>query len=82
MAIEISRIIENWVPNNSKVIDFGCGDGSLLFKLKKDKNVLGYGVEINDEKIISCLEKGVSVVKQDIDMGLHEFESLNFDQWL
>ena len=29
MAIEISRIIENWVPNNSKVIDFGCGDGSF-----------------------------------------------------
>ena len=37
MAIEISKIIEDWVPNNSKVIDFGCGDGSLLFKLKKDK---------------------------------------------
>ena len=51
----------------------------MLFKLKKDKNVLGYGVEINDEKIISCLEKGVSVVKQNIDMGLDEFESLNFD---
>ena len=47
MAIEISKIIENWVPNNSKVIDFGCVYGSLLFKLKKDKNVLGYGVEIN-----------------------------------
>jgi len=79
MAIEISDIIENWVPNNSKVIDFGCGDGSLLQKLKIDKNIHGYGVEINDKKIISCLEKGVSVIKQDIDMGLGEFESLSFD---
>ena len=79
MAIEISNIIEDWVPDNSKVIDFGCGDGSLLHKLKKDKNILGYGLEINDKKIISCLEKGVSVIKQDIDMGLGEFESLGFD---
>ena len=41
MAIEISNIIEDWVPDNSKVIDFGWGDGSLLHKLKKDKNILG-----------------------------------------
>ena len=51
MAIEISNIIEDWVPDNSKVIDFGCGDGSLLHKLKKDKNILGYGLEINDKKL-------------------------------
>ena len=79
MAIELSKIINNWVPDNSKVIDFGCGDGSLLKELMDTKKVLGYGVEINDIKIQKCIAKGVPVIKQDIDLGINEFESSNFD---
>ena len=79
MARELSKIINNWVPEESKVIDFGCGDGSLLQKLIQTKNVLGYGVEINDSKIEECIAKGVPVIKQDIDKGINEFESSNFD---
>ena len=79
MAIELSKIINNWVPDDSKVIDFGCGDGSLLKELMDTKNVLGYGVEINDLKIQKCITKGVPVIKQDIDLGINEFESSNFD---
>ena len=44
MAIQLSEIIKKWVPENSKVIDFGCGNGSLLDELIIDKNILGYGV--------------------------------------
>ena len=79
MAKELSSYIENWVPENSKVIDFGCGDGSLLKKLIDSKNILGYGVEINDKKINECIKKKVPVIKQDIDMGINEFASSNFD---
>ena len=79
MAIKLSKIINNWVPDNSKVIDFGCGDGSLLKELMDTKKVLGYGVEINDTKIQKCIAKGVPVIKQDIDLGINEFESSNFD---
>ena len=79
MAIEISRIIENWVPNNSKVIDFGCGDGSLLQYLISNKNVSGYGVEIDHKKIQQCVKKGLSVIEQDIDEGIQDFGSSNFD---
>ena len=79
MAIELSKIINNWVPDDSKVIDFGCGDGSLLKELMDTKKVLGYGVEINDVKIQKCIAKGVPVIKQDIDLGINEFESSNFD---
>ena len=79
MTKRISKIINDWVPENSKVIDFGCGDGSLLKELTEPKNVLGYGVEINDTKIEECIAKGVSVIKQDIDKGISEFESSNFD---
>ena len=79
MTKKISKIINDWVPENGKVIDFGCGDGSLLKELAESKNVLGYGVEINDTKIEECIAKGVSVIKQDIDKGISEFESSNFD---
>ena len=79
MAIKLSKIINSWVPKNSKVIDFGCGDGSLLKELFENKQVLGYGVEINDIKIEKCIEKGVPVIKLDIDKGLNDFMSSNFD---
>ena len=79
MAIKLSKIINNWVPDDSKVIDFGCGDGSLLKELMQTKNVLGYGVEINDLKIQTCIANGVPVIKQDIDKGINEFKSSNFD---
>ena len=79
MAIKLSKIINSWVPENSKVIDFGCCDGSLLKELFENKQVLGYGVEINDTKIEKCIEKGVPVIKLDIDKGLNDFMSSNFD---
>ena len=79
MAIEISKVIQDWVPRGSKIVDFGCGDGTLLKKLMDEKDVQGYGVEINDEKILSCIEKNVPVIKLDIDFGLNDFELSNFD---
>tara|TARA_B100001250_G_scaffold406423_1_gene425459 strand:+ start:9925 stop:10518 length:594 start_codon:yes stop_codon:yes gene_type:complete len=79
MNNRLSKIINPWVPKNGKVIDFGCGDGALLEELMKTKNVLGYGVEINDQKIEDCISKGVPVIKQDIDKGINEFRSSNFD---
>ena len=79
MAIKLSKIINSWVPENSKVIDFGCGDGSLLKELFENKQVFGYGVEISDTKIEKCIEKGVPVIKLDIDKGLNDFMSSDFD---
>ena len=48
MSTKLTKIINHWVPKNSKVIDFGCGEGSLLSELIETKDVLGYGVEISD----------------------------------
>ena len=70
MNRSLLKIIGNWVPENSKVIDLGCGDGSLITELTKLKNIIGYGVEVNAEKIASCIANGVSVVQQDIDDGV------------
>ena len=79
MAIEISKIIRDWVPSQSKVIDFGCGDGSLLKDLIDTKNICGYGVEIDHQMIAQCIEKGISVVEKDMDEGIQDFELSNFD---
>jgi methionine biosynthesis protein MetW len=79
MALEISKIITDWVPLRSKVIDFGCGDGSLLKDLINTKNICGYGVEIDHQMIDKCIEKGISVIEKDIDKGIQDFELSNFD---
>lgn len=79
MALEISKIITDWVPFRSKVIDFGCGDGSLLKDLINTKNICGYGVEIDHQMIDKCIEKGISVIEKDIDKGIQDFELSNFD---
>ena len=62
--------LKDWISEDSKVLDLGCGDGSLLDDLKKEKSVSGLGIEIDAGKIKSCLEKGISVIEQDIDLSL------------
>ena len=71
--------INDWISRDSKVLDLGCGDGSLLNDLRKEKSASGLGIEIDAEKIKSCLEKGISVVEQDIDSGLENFGDQSFD---
>ncbi len=71
--------INDWISRNSKVLDLGCGDGSLLNDLKKEKSASGLGIEIDVKKIKSCLKKGISVIEQDIDSGLENFGNQSFD---
>jgi len=73
------EIIQNWITPKSRVLDLGCGDGSLLNYLKLKKNVNGIGLEINADNIESCIEKGVNVIEQNIDEGLTNFQSNSFD---
>ena len=54
------KIIETWVSDNSRVLDLGCGDGSLLKHLIDTKGIQGYGLEISEPNILSCVEKGLS----------------------
>ncbi len=73
------EIIQQWIPENSHVLDLGCGDGELLAWLKEHKNVSGYGLEIDPDKINTCIEKGVNVIEQDLDKGLSNFANNSFD---
>ena len=71
--------IAGWVQSGAKVLDLGCGDGSLLRYLKEERKVWGYGVEIADEKILACAKNGVNVIQTDLESGLSGFESGSFD---
>lgn len=72
-------VIENWVAPQSRVLDLGCGDGTLLLNLKNRKQVTGVGIEISPKKFNLCIEKGLSVIEQDLDKGLSNFADDSFD---
>ncbi len=72
-------IIANWVKPNSKVLDLGCGDGSLLQFLHKSLATKGYGVEKDDANWLACLQNDTNVIQMDLEDGLSGFEDQSFD---
>jgi len=72
-------IIEEWIAPGSRVLDLGCGDGTLLSGLVERKQVEAIGVEISQDMIVQCLHKGLSVYQADIDRGLCQWDDLSFD---
>lgn len=73
------EIISDWVEPGSRVLDLGCGDGTLMAHLAEHHDVTGYGLEIDPQKLIRCVEHGVNVIQTDLDAGLSEFETDSFD---
>jgi methionine biosynthesis protein MetW len=71
--------IAAWIPQGASVLDLGCGDGSLLRFLKNTRAVRGYGVEISDLNVVTCIQNGVNVIQGDLDSGLSGFETNAFD---
>lgn len=71
--------IAAWIPQGALVLDLGCGDGSLLRYLKDTRNIHGYGVEIDDANLETCILNGVNVIQGDLDSGLSGFENNSFD---
>ena len=75
----LQSIVMGWIPDHSKVVDFGCGDGALLRMLAESKSVIGYGVENDPNKINACIINGVPVIQQDIDAGIQNYRDMGFD---
>ncbi|AXF84643.1 hypothetical protein DTO96_100353 [Ephemeroptericola cinctiostellae] len=73
------NIISSWVPSGAHVLDLGCGDGSLLDKLRRERQVTGYGVELKDGNVQACISKGLNVLQQDLEQGLTWFDDSSFD---
>ncbi len=71
--------IAQWVAPGARVLDLGCGDGALLRYLWEARQAPGYGVEIEDERVIACVANDVNVLQVDLESGLSLFSDGSFD---
>ncbi len=71
--------IANWIKPGARVLDLGCGDGTLLRYLAEKRGGVGYGVEIDDDGILACIKNGVNVIQGDLERGLSGFADGSFD---
>lgn len=73
------RIMVELIEPRSKVLDLGCGDGTLLAYLIQHKGCHGTGIEIDEEAIYKCMAQGLSVSHGNIDTGLNDYSDKRFD---
>jgi methionine biosynthesis protein MetW len=80
LKAEFDQILD-WIPENTKLLDLGCGHGELLSHLLTHKNVSGCGLEMDEHAIVSCMARGVSVIQADLNATnlLTLFEPQQFD---
>ena len=71
--------IASLIQPSARVLDLGCGEGDLLELLVRDRQVIGSGVEKDEQAIYRCVEKGLSVSRLDIDSGLDDYPDDFFD---
>jgi methionine biosynthesis protein MetW len=75
----IHQVIADLIPPGSRVLDLGCGDGALLAYLRDVRQCTGYGVELDDGKVLECVRRGVNVIQRNLEEGLSLFEDNSFD---
>jgi methionine biosynthesis protein MetW len=73
------RAIAELVPQGSRVLDLGCGDGSMLAYLQAERGCSGYGIEIDDANVLACVQRGVNVIQLNLEDGLAMFDDASFD---
>ncbi len=71
--------IARLVPQGSRVLDLGCGDGAMLALLQTARACTGYGIEIDDANVLACVKRGVNVIQLNLDAGLTLFDDASFD---
>ncbi len=67
-------VIAGWVQPGERVLDLGCGDGSMLRGLIETRGVVGWGVELDDAKVLAAIKNGINVIQGDLEGGLRDFE--------
>ena len=73
------KVIAELLPNNIRVLDIGCGDGSLMDLLKVNKNIEVRGLELDQDNVQKCIMKGLPVIQGNAETELHQFPNQSFD---
>ena len=73
------NIISDLIEKNSRVLDVGCDDGTLMQYLRTNKNVDVGGIEISKDKVQICIEKGLTVIEGNAEFDLKQFPNNSFD---
>lgn len=72
-------LIADLIEPGSRVLDVGCGDGSLLHHLAQTKKADGRGIELSQAGVNACVAHGLSVVQGDADKDLANYPTASFD---
>lgn len=79
-ADELSRkVIVNWVRPYSSVLELGCGGGELLARLVRERGVKAHGIEVIDELVHGCVQRGLNVLHEPVEEGLTDYGDGSFD---
>ena len=73
------KVIADLLPNNTRVLDVGCGDGALMEFLVKEKNIEVRGLELNQNNVQECIYKGLPVIQGNAETELYQFPKQSFD---
>ena len=73
------KVIADLLPNNTRVLDVGCGDGALMDFLVKEKNIEVRGLELNQNNVQECIYKGLPVIQGNAETELYQFPKQSFD---
>ena len=73
------QAIAQLIPEGSRVLDLGCGDGALLDHLIRQRRCRGYGIAIADANVLACVRRGVNVIQLNLEEGLAMFADNSFD---
>lgn len=73
------ELIDSLIEPDSRVLDLGCGDGELLASLIEQKNIRAEGIELDEELVIRCVQRGLSVIGRDVERGLDLYPDGAFD---
>jgi methionine biosynthesis protein MetW len=73
------ELIAELVPPGSRVLDLGCGNGALLALLRDTRGCSGYGIELDDDKLLGAVQRGLNVIQRNLEEGLGIFEDDSFD---
>jgi len=72
-------LVAGLVPPGSRVLDLGCGPGTLLSHLMREQGCRGTGVEIDPASVLAAIRQGVPVIELDIDRQLSDFADHSYD---